>query len=178
MTDPVLLSACPIFRSSRFTMDEESWSTIDGRVTRPVIHHPGAVVIMAEPEPGTVLLVRQWRYAIRRWTLEVPAGTRVPGEEPAATAARELAEEAGFAADHLSETMRFMPAPGVSDEVMILYRATGLRPATAQPDQGELVSRLIARREELPGMIASGSICDAKTLLALALLGIPMRATR
>ena len=104
-------------------------------MTRPVIHHPGAVVILAEPEPGQVLLVRQWRYAIRRWTLEVPAGTRVPGEAPEATAGRELAEEAGYAADSLRELARFLPAPGVSDEEMILYRAEGLRPASASPDQ-------------------------------------------
>lgn len=174
MPDPVLASACPVYRSSRFTLDEETWDTCDGRVRRPVIHHPGAVVILAEPEPGSVLLVRQWRYPIRRWTLEVPAGTRVAGEAPEATAARELAEEAGYAADRLVEVMRFMPALGVSDEEMVLYRAYGLHPASASPDQGELVSREVLGTATLSERIASGEICDAKTLLALAILGIPM----
>lgn len=174
MSDPTLRSACPIFRTSRISLVEETWDTPDGTAVRPVIHHPGAVVILAEPEPGQVLLVRQWRYAVRRWTLEVPAGTRSPGEAPEATAARELAEEAGYAADSLVETLRFLPAPGVSDEEMILYRASGLRPAPGQPDPGELVSRHLVRRQDLPGLIARGEIADAKTLLALAILGIPM----
>lgn len=174
MTDPVLVSACPVYHSGRFSLVEEAWDSRDGRVTRPVIHHPGAVVILAEPQPDHVLLVRQWRYAIRRWTLEVPAGTRVPGEAPEATAARELAEEAGYAADSLREIARFLPAPGVSDEEMILYRAEGLRPAQASPDPGELVSRQVLSRGELAGLVASGGIVDAKTLLALAILGIPM----
>lgn len=159
-------------------MLEEAWDTPDGRVVRPVIHHPGAVVILAQPEPDSVLLVRQWRYPVRRWTLEVPAGTRVAGEAPEATAGRELAEEAGYAADRLVEIMRFFPALGVSDEEMIVYRAEGLRPAEGQRDHGELVARHLVRRDALPGLLADGSICDGKTLLALALWGVPLAATR
>lgn len=155
-------------------MLEEAWDTPDGRVVRPVIHHPGAVVVLAEPEPGSVLLVRQWRYPVRRWTLEVPAGTRVPGEAPEATAGRELAEEAGYAAGRLVEVMRFFPALGVSDEEMIVYRAEDLRPADGQRDHGELVARHVVRRAELPALRADGSICDGKTLLALALWGVPL----
>ena len=156
-------------------MDEETWDTSDGEVVRPVIHHPGAVVILAEPTPGTVLLVRQWRYPVARWTLEVPAGTRVAGEAPEVTAARELAEEAGFAAARLIETMRFFPALGVSDEEMIVYRAEGLREAAGTRDHGELVARHLVARADLAGLAASGAICDGKTLLALALWGIPLR---
>lgn len=174
MPDPVLRTACPIFRTSRIALAEETFATCDGPVTKPVIHHPGAVVILAEPEPGCVLLVRQFRYAVRAWTLEVPAGTREPGEAPEATARRELAEEAGFTARRMSELLRFLPAPGVSDEEMILYRAEELSPAVAAPDHGELVSRVVMRRDELPGAIASGLIRDAKTLLALAILGVPI----
>jgi ADP-ribose pyrophosphatase len=172
--DPTLISVCPVWRSSRFTLEEESWDTTDGRVVRPVIHHPGAVVILAEPEPGRMLLVRQWRYPVRRWTLEVPAGTRVPGEAPETTAARELAEEAGYAADRLSEVTRFFPALGVSDEEMIVYRAEGLHPAAGQRDHGELVARHVVARTDLAGLVASGVICDGKTLLALAMWGVPL----
>ncbi len=155
-------------------MDEETWDTSDGPVVRPVIHHPGAVVVLAEPSPGHIVLVRQWRYPVRRWTLEVPAGTRVPGEAPEATAARELSEEAGYAADHLHEILRFFPALGVSDEEMVVYRAEGLREAPGQRDHGELVGRHVVTRTDLPGLVADGGICDGKTLLALALWGIPL----
>lgn len=176
MSDPLLRSSRSLWASPRFRMDEETWDTSDGPVVRPIIHHPGAVVILAEPEPGRVLLVRQWRYPVRRWTLEVPAGTRVAGEAPEATAARELAEEAGYAAARLVEIMRFCPALGVSDEEMIVYRAEGLRPAAGQRDHGELVARHVVARADLTGLATSGQICDGKTLLALALWGIPLGA--
>lgn len=174
MADPTLVSSCPIYASPRFALAEEAWDTSDGRVVRPVIRHPGAVVVLAEPQPGHVLLVRQWRYPLRRWTLEVPAGTRVPGEAPEATAARELAEEAGFAAARLTEILRFFPALGVSDEEMIVYRAEGLRPQIGQRDHGELVAPAVVARAELPALHRQGLVCDGKTLLALALWGIPL----
>ena len=175
MPDPTLVSSAPLWSSPRFRMDEETWDTSDGRVVRPAIHHPGAVVVLAEPSPGMVLLVRQWRYPVRRWTLEVPAGTRVVGEAPELTASRELAEEAGYAATRIIELMRFFPALGVSDEEMIVYRAEGLREAPGTRDHGELVARHVVARNNLPALAASGAICDGKTLLALALWGIPLR---
>lgn len=178
VSDPVLRSSRSLWASPRFSMDEETWDTSDGTVVRPAIHHPGAVVVLAEPAPGAVLLVRQWRYPVRRWTLEVPAGTRVAGEAPEVTASRELAEEAGYAAARIIEVMRFFPALGVSDEEMIVYRAEGLREAPGTRDHGELVSRHVVARDELPALAASGAICDGKTLLALALWGIPLRTTQ
>jgi ADP-ribose pyrophosphatase len=172
--DPDLIDARAIWASDRFALVEETFATPDGPATRPVIHHPGAVAILAQPLAGQVLLVRQFRYAVRRWTLEVPAGTRVAGEAPETTARRELAEEAGFAADSWRELARFLPAPGVSDEEMILYRADGLRPAAARPDHGELVGPQILAVADLPRLIAEGAISDAKTLIALAILGVPL----
>jgi len=177
VADPVLRSSTGIWSSPRFALVEERWDTSDGPVARPAIHHPGAVVVLAEPEPGRVLLVRQWRYPVRRWTLEVPAGTRVPGEPPEASAARELAEEAGYAADRLIEIMRFFPALGVSDEEMIVYRAEGLHEAPGTRDHGELVERHLADRAALRAMALDGRICDGKTLLALALWGVPLGTT-
>ena len=167
-------SARTIFASPRFALMEETFATSDGAVVRPVIHHPGAVAVLAQPAPETLLLVRQYRYPIRRWTLEIPAGTRVPGEAPEATAARELQEEAGFSAAQLEELTRFLPAVGVSDEELILYRATGLSEIAAAPEHGELVTREVVALGRVPALLAAGLICDAKTLFALALLGLPV----
>ncbi len=164
------------YRGPKFALVDEVYATPDGEVERPVIHHPGAVAILAEPEPGLLLMVRQFRYSIRSWTLEIPAGTRVPGEAPEATAMRELEEESGYRAGRLSEIMRFHPAVGVSDEEMMLYRAEDLTPGTAAPDPGELVRRELVSLADLPGMLAAGQRFDAKTLIALALLGIPLRS--
>ena len=172
MVDPVLTGSRSLWSSSRFALAVESFATIDGPVERPVIHHPGAVAMLAQPDSEHVLLVRQYRYPIRRWTLEIPAGTRVPGEPPAVTAARELREEAGFEAARLVEVTRFFAAVGVSDEELILYRAYSLSDVPAAPEHGELVAREIVAVEELPALRRQGLICDAKTLIACALLGI------
>lgn len=167
-----LLSAEPRFVHPRLTLAVETFATPDGEVQRPIIHHPGAVAVIAQPEPGTLMLVRQYRYAIRRETLEVPAGTREPGEDPAVTAGRELIEEAGLRAEHLHELLRFLPAPGVSDEETILYRAEGLTPVPTARETGELVHPEIVVLSDCARLCADGLICDAKTLIALTLLGV------
>jgi ADP-ribose pyrophosphatase len=170
--DVRFLSAQPRFTSPRFRLDLERFATPDGEVERPVIHHPGAVGVIVVPAPGRLLLVRQYRYALRRETLEIVAGTRVPDEAPEATAHRELREEAGRTARSLREVLRFYPAPGVSDELMIVYRADGLGVVPAAPEHGELVRGEEVSVADLPRLRHEGLLCDAKTLLALALLGL------
>jgi ADP-ribose pyrophosphatase len=174
VADPVLSNSETVFTSPRFSLVRETFATGVGPVTRPVIHHPGAVAILAQPDPQHVVLVRQFRYPVRTWTLEIPAGTREAGETPVATARRELQEEVGFDCARLTEIMRFYPALGVSDEEMILYRAEGLTPCAAEPDHGELASRAVVPLADLAQHLAAGTICDAKTIIALALLGLPV----
>lgn len=168
------VSAESLFSSDRFTLRRETFATSDGQVVRPVIHHPGAVAIIAQPEPTTLVLVRQFRYPIRRWTLEIPAGTRVVGEAPETTARRELREEAGYTATTFTEVLRCYPAVGVSDEELLIYHATDLQTCAAAPEHGELVSREVVPLHELAALQRSGEICDAKTLLALTWLGLPL----
>jgi len=172
------VSAEPLFRSDRFDLVRETFATSDGPVVRPVIHHPGAVALLAQPDAHSLVLVRQYRYPIRRWTLEIPAGTRVAGEAPEVTAARELREEAGYTATRITELTRFFPAVGVSDEELILYRADGLGEVPAAPEHGELVAREIVALDRLPALLAAGELCDAKTLIALALLGVRLPGSR
>lgn len=167
-----LLSADPRFVHPRFTLAVETFATPDGEVQRPIIHHPGAVAVIAQLDPGSVVLVRQYRYAIRRETLEIPAGTREAGEDPAVTAGRELIEEAGLRAERLREVLRFLPAPGVSDEETILYRADGLSPVPTAREHGELVAPEVVALADCARLRADGLICDAKTLIALTLLGV------
>jgi ADP-ribose pyrophosphatase len=174
--DATFVSAEAVFRSERFSLMRETFATSDGVVQRPVIHHPGAVGIVAVLETHQVVMVRQYRYPIRRWTLEIPAGTRVCGEPPQVTAARELREEAGYAAAQFQELTRFYPAVGVSDEEMILYRAYGLHSVPAAPEHGELVARELISLERVPELLARGELCDAKTLIALSLLGQSLKS--
>ena len=176
MADPLLTGSRALWSSPRFALAAETFATVDGPVERPVIHHPGAVAVIAQPSPMTIILVRQFRYPVRRWTLEIPAGTRVVGEPPAVTAQRELREEAGLEASRLVEITRFFPAIGVSDEELILYRAHGLAEVPAAPEHGELVTRELVSLADLPDLRRDGLICDAKTLIACALLGLDLKA--
>ncbi len=171
VTDPTCIGSQTVFASPRFDLVCETFATPVGPVERPVIHHPGAVAILAQPDPDHVVLVRQFRYPVRQWTLEIPAGTREAGEAPEATARRELREEVGYDCARLVEIVRFYPALGVSDELMILYRADGLVPCAAQPDHGELASRAVVAVADLPRLMADGLVCDAKTLIACTILG-------
>ncbi|MBA3685845.1 MAG: NUDIX hydrolase [Planctomycetes bacterium] len=180
MNEIAFRGADQLYASERFSLAIERFATPDGEISRPVIHHPGAVAIIAQPEPGTLLLVRQYRYSVRRWTLEIPAGTRNAGEEPRATAARELREEAGYDAAFLDELCRFHPAIGVSDEELIIFRAAALSRVPPAPEPGELVAPEIVALGDLARLTASGEICDAKTLIAFALLGqvLPAKGCR
>ncbi|MBA2482815.1 MAG: NUDIX hydrolase [Planctomycetes bacterium] len=171
MATPVLELVVERFKSPRFNLVEESWSTRDGVITKAVIHHPGAVAVLAQPDERSVVLVRQFRYAVRRWTLEIPAGTRSADESAADTARRELLEETGYTCERLTEIMRMFPAVGVSDEELILFRAEGLTPGANAPEPGELVSTEVVAISDLPALHGRGDICDAKTIIALAILG-------
>lgn len=160
-----------LYASDRLRLAEETFATPDGAVCRPAIHHPGAVAIIACPTLDHLLLVRQYRYPLRRWTVEIPAGTVNAGEDPLTTARRELTEETGWSATDWQECLRYVPAAGISDEVLTVFRAEGLRPGAAAPEQGELVSPVVWSRAELRQRLQDAGPVDAKTLIALAWLG-------
>src|SRR5712691_3538216 len=102
----------------------------DGRtLVREIVEHaPGAAVVAVDAD-GQVLLVRQHRPAVDAHVLELPAGLVDPGEQPIDTARRELAEETGFAADHVEPLVSFYTSPGFSTELIHIFVATGLRTA-------------------------------------------------
>lgn len=139
-------------------------------VVRASVEHPGAVSIVALDGQGRWLLVRQYRYPARRELLEIPAGTREPGEAPEVTAARELREETGFAAASLEHLGGAWMAPGFCSEYMDFYLGRSLRPDPLPQDRDEYISAPVAISErELDAAIAEGRIADGKTIVALAL---------
>jgi len=117
--------------------------------------------------------VRQWRQATGEWLLEAPAGRMEEGEKPEDTAQRELREETGFSAKVLRPLGGFWTAPGLFTEYMYAFVATGLRRAPLPQDPGEGVSVEEVRLDEVPGMIESGAIRDAKTIASV--LSVLMR---
>ncbi len=143
-----------------------------GRMTRDVVHHRGAVAVVAVDGDDLVLLLRQYRTPVEGELLEIPAGTRdVDGEDPAGTARRELAEEAGLACDSLEELGMFFNSPGFCDELSHLFLATGLSPVPRQPDGAEEEWMTIQRvsLDEAAAMIDRGEIRDAKTIIGVLL---------
>lgn len=137
---------------------------------REVVHHPGAVAVVALDDTGSVTLVRQYRAAIDDLLLELPAGKLdADGEAPERTARRELAEEVGLEADDWVELASFLNSPGFCDEVVRLYLARGLRPV-AHDRQG--VEELAMTVETLAladvaARVADGTLRDAKTIIGL-----------
>lgn len=159
------------YQTKRMQFVEETWQTPDGIITRPCIHHPGAVLLVPERDAESVVLLRQFRYAVAEWIWELPAGTCEPNEDPLATAKRELVEETGYTASHVSKLSQFWPAPGLTDEVMTVFRCRGLQPAHAERDQGEMIEVHMCSRADVANLVASGTLRDAKSLLGLQLAG-------
>lgn len=136
---------------------------------REVVVHPGAIALVPLLDDGRVVLVRQWRHAVGQVLLEVPAGTREPGEDPAATAARELAEETGYTAREIVPLGAFFTAPGFCTENIHVYLATGLTAGDATPEDDEGITLAHLPLADLPAAIARGDIRDAKSIAAVAM---------
>ena len=131
-----------------------------------VIRHPGAVCVIALDDQGRVLIVRQYRTALERVTIEVPAGKIDPGEDPEDAVRRELAEETGYAAGQIRRLASIAVAVGYSDEIIHLYMATDLTPGSAHPDDDEFVVAEWVSIESLIDSVLDGRIEDSKTVIA------------
>ncbi len=135
---------------------------------REVVLHPGATAILAVTDQKEVLLVRQYRYAIERPLLELPAGKIDPGEEADACAARELTEETGYRAGNLVRIGKTYTTPGFCNETIYLYLADHLIPAEQHLDPDEYLDVLPIPLNEMRERICRGEIEDAKTLAAFS----------
>jgi ADP-ribose pyrophosphatase len=140
----------------------------DGRDhPREIVHHPGAVTILPLLDDGRVCLIRNQRVAVGGELVELPAGTLEPSEDPRATAIRELAEETGYRAQAVEKLCEFFMSPGILNERMHLFLATGLQAGATALEAGEEIETLLVTWSEAMNMVASGTIQDAKTLVGL-----------
>ncbi|OFW42517.1 MAG: hypothetical protein A3J29_07080 [Acidobacteria bacterium RIFCSPLOWO2_12_FULL_67_14b] len=139
-----------------------------------IVRHPGSVVLLPIPEPGAIILIRQYRYTIDRWIWELPAGSLKPGENPDEAAARECEEEIGLAPGKVTRLRGYYPTPGFCDELMTYYRCEDLRaPApgsAAQKDDDEEIEPHTFTLDDARALVASGEIVDLKTLAGLTLV--------
>jgi ADP-ribose pyrophosphatase len=140
------------------------------RARREIVEHPGAAAVVALTDDAHVIMVRQYRKAVERTLLEIPAGTLEPGEAPDACARRELVEECGLRADTMAPLITFIPSPGLLSEQITIYVARGLHlvpQPSIEEEEGLRSERVpLVRVQEL---IDAGEIHDAKTLIGLLL---------
>jgi len=139
-----------------------------GRETkREIVEHSDCVAIVAIDGDDNVLLVKQFRKPVEKELLEIPAGGIEPREDPITTVRRELREETGYLPKRIERLGGFYSSPGYCTEYLHLYLATDLTPDQLQAEDTENIKLVLVPLSQVPSLIASGSICDAKSIAGL-----------
>ncbi|MEK6288632.1 MAG: NUDIX hydrolase [Acidobacteriota bacterium] len=144
-------------------------SEAKGEVEIEIVHHNGGAGTLPVFEDGSVALVKQWRYPLGRYSLEIAAGRIEPGHTPEETAARELEEELGYRATELRKIGEFNVAPGYCEERLFVYLATGLEASEQHLDDDEEIEIVRMPFAEALARVQSGEIDDAKSIVAILL---------
>lgn len=164
------IQTTPIFDGKVISLKVDDVTLPNGATSkREIINHPGAVAVIAITDNHKLLLVEQYRKAIERSIIEIPAGKLEKGEQPIVTARRELEEETGYTTDDLTFVQAFATSPGFADEVIHIYLAKNLKKleVAAALDEDEFVELMEVTLEEAEAMVADERIYDAKTAYAI-----------
>jgi ADP-ribose pyrophosphatase len=162
------LSTQQIYRGRAINIRVDTVEKAGGKkTTREVVEHSDCIAVVALDEQGNVLLVRQFRHAVDKFLLEIPAGGIDPGEEPLEAVRRELQEEIGYLPRKIDRLGGFYSAPGYGTEYLHCFLATDLVPARLVAEDTEDIELVRVPLNEIPRLIASGEICDAKSIAAL-----------
>ena len=160
-----------VYDGEQIAVRLERW----GDNEREIVEHPGSVAVVAVDDEAQLWLVRQLREPARKELVELPAGSREPGEEPLATAKRELQEECGLTGGKWRQLAAFWTTPGFCREYMHLYLAEGVEAGEAEPEDDEDLAVVRWHVDELEARLPE--IEDAKTLAGL-LLFLRLRSSR
>lgn len=162
------LGSREIYRGRTFNVDVDQVRLPNGKeVELELVHHRGAAAVVPVLDDGTVLLVRQYRYATGGWLLEIPAGKLDNGESPETCAGREAEEEVGYRPSKLEPLGWIWSTPGFADEKIWLFLATGLELTKQGLEEDEVLQIERMPFQEAVEKAASGEIHDAKSAVAL-----------
>lgn len=159
-----------IYEGKVISLRVDTVSLPDGNTSkRELVKHPGAVAIIPITKEGKIIFVEQYRKALEKSIIEIPAGKLEPGEEPEVTAVRELEEETGYTTQKLKKLGSFYTSPGFADELLHVYEADNLELLTQKVagDEDEFVELMELTLEEAEGLVEEERIHDAKTMYAL-----------
>ena len=167
MKEKTLGSKC-VFKGSFLDVRKDKVIFSNGSSsTREWINHPGAVCCIPVFENGEICLIKQYRYAVKKYVIELPAGKLEIGETPIDCAKRELEEETGFEAKKIRFLTMFYPAVGFVNEEMHLFFAEDLKKTNTNLDEDEFIELIPKTLDQAVEMIYSGDITDAKTIIGL-----------
>jgi ADP-ribose pyrophosphatase len=157
-----------LYQAKRFRVERVTQQSADGtRHAKEIVRHPGAVTILPLLDDGHLCFVENYRVAVGERLVELPAGTLEPPEEPVKAALRELAEETGYRAARIEHLTTLCMSPGILDEKMHVYVASGLASGEMALEAGEDICVLRLTWQEALEMIEDGRIHDAKSVAAL-----------
>ena len=168
MPEEKTLSSQVVYEGRIVKLRIDTVKTPDGKeTTREIVEHADCVAIVALDANDNLLLVNQFRKPAEKELLEIPAGGIESGEDPPAAVRRELREETGYLPRKVERLGGFYSAPGYCTEYLHLYLATDLSPSRLYAEDTEDIKLIRVKASEVPGLIASGSICDAKSIAGL-----------
>ena len=173
MSDVERLTHERVYDGEVFDVDRDTVRMPNGReVTLDVVRHPKSVVLIPMPEPGHVILVRQYRYAVKTFLWELPAGSVDEGESPEQAARRECHEEINLVPETVVRLAAMYPTPGYCDEEMVFFRLSNLEEPTeaAAMDEDEDIEAKTFELREARDMVRRGEIIDMKTVAGLAMI--------
>jgi ADP-ribose pyrophosphatase len=163
-----LISRNYVLRGRVIEVSLSTYNTAEkGEVTLEIVHHNGGAGALPLFADGTVALVRQWRYAINKYSLEIAAGRIEKGQSPEEAALRELEEEVGYRAKTIQKVCEFLVAPGYCEERIYTYLATDLEESNQHLDDDEEIEVVRLPLSEALALVEAGEIDDAKSMITL-----------
>jgi ADP-ribose pyrophosphatase len=174
-----VLSSKLVFQGRVFGVRRERVIEPEGvKATREIVTHPGSVVVLPVFADGRILMIRQYRHAVRQYLWELVAGSKDPGESFERGAHRELQEETGYTARRMRKLLDLFPTPGFVSENMVIFLAEGLKLGKAHPEADEKIEVRIFSLREIEDWMRAGKIRDAKSVAAILYYAHCLRGKR